>query len=88
MVLVIDGVVLWDLDYIDLGRIRMPSQTVPVTVKPLVFTDDPRHPADPHRHGGHEHDHDHEREHDHDHHHGHAHDHPHGPKQGGTRRNK
>ena len=52
MVLVIDGVVLWDLDYIDLGRIRMPSQTVPVTVKSLVFTDDPRHPADPHRHGG------------------------------------
>ena len=48
MVLVIDGVVLWDLDYIDLGRIRMPSQTMPVIVKSLVFTDDPRHPADPH----------------------------------------
>jgi len=28
-ILVIDGVVLWDFDYIDLGRIRMPSQTVP-----------------------------------------------------------
>jgi ethanolamine utilization protein EutA len=41
-VLVIDGVVLWDFDYIDLGRIRMPSQTVPVTVKSLVFGEDPR----------------------------------------------
>ena len=46
----IDGIVLWDLDYIDLGRIRWPSQTVPVTVKSLVFSDDPRHPADPHLH--------------------------------------
>jgi ethanolamine utilization protein EutA len=75
--LVIDGVVLWDLDYIDLGRIRMPSQTVPVTVKSLVFTDDPRHPADPHLHGGHHHDHDHENHHhdDHDHDHGHGHTH-------------
>jgi ethanolamine utilization protein EutA len=42
--LVIDGVVLWDFDYIDLGRIRMPSQTVPVTVKSLVFSEDPRQP--------------------------------------------
>jgi ethanolamine utilization protein EutA len=41
-ILVIDGVVLWDFDYIDLGRIRMPSQTVPVTVKSLVFNEDPR----------------------------------------------
>jgi ethanolamine utilization protein EutA len=41
-ILVIDGVVLWDFDYIDLGRIRMPSQTVPVTVKSLVFSEDPR----------------------------------------------
>ena len=98
--LVIDGVVLWDLDYIDLGRIRMPSQTVPVTVKSLVFTDDPRHPADPHTHAGdqhddeHEHDHHHDHDHGHDHNHGHTHDHehghdhPHGPKRGGTRRNK
>ena len=73
--LVIDGVVLWDLDYIDLGRIRMPSQTVPVTVKSLVFSDDPRHPADPHLHGGHHHDHAHDHRHGHDHHHGHDHDH-------------
>ena len=41
-ILVIDGVVLWDFDYIDLGRIRMPSRTVPVTVKSLVFSEDPR----------------------------------------------
>jgi ethanolamine utilization protein EutA len=81
--LVIDGIVLWDLDYIDLGRIRWPSQTVPVTVKSLVFSDDPRHPADPHLHGGHhEHDHEHGHHHDHEHHHehdhGYAHDHLHG----------
>ena len=43
-ILVIDGVTLWDFDYIDLGRIRMPSQTVPVTVKSLVFSEDPRDP--------------------------------------------
>ncbi len=42
--LVIDGVVLWDFDYIDLGRIRMPSYTVPVTIKSLVFNEDPRGP--------------------------------------------
>ena len=42
--LVIDGVVLWDFDYIDLGRIRMPSYTVPVTIKSLVFSEDPRGP--------------------------------------------
>jgi len=32
-VLVIDGIVLVDFDYIDLGKIRLPSHTVPVTVK-------------------------------------------------------
>jgi len=47
--LVIDGVVLWDFDYIDLGRIRMPSQTVPVTIKSLVFGEDPRDPRSSHR---------------------------------------
>jgi ethanolamine utilization protein EutA (predicted chaperonin) len=41
-VLVIDGVALRDFDYIDLGRIRMPSRTVPVTIKSLVFSQDPR----------------------------------------------
>ena len=40
--LVIDGIVLVDFDYIDLGRIRLPSHTVPVTVKSLVFNDLPR----------------------------------------------
>jgi ethanolamine utilization protein EutA len=50
-ILVIDGVTLWDFDYIDLGRIRMPSQTVPVTVKSLVFSEDPRGPRSrTHRH--------------------------------------
>jgi ethanolamine utilization protein EutA len=51
-VLVIDGVALRDFDYIDLGRIRVPSNTVPVTIKSLVFSHDPRVP---HRHA---HDHD------------------------------
>lgn len=41
-VLVIDGVTLWGFDFIDLGRIRVPSLTVPVTVKSLVFSEDPR----------------------------------------------
>jgi len=41
-VLVIDGIALRDFDYIDLGRIRMPSFTVPVTIKSLVFSQDPR----------------------------------------------
>jgi ethanolamine utilization protein EutA len=41
---VIDGVLLRDFDYIDLGRIRVPSLTVPVTIKSLVFNEDPRGP--------------------------------------------
>src|SRR5215471_12274625 len=56
-ILVIDGVVLMDFDYIDLGRIRMPSNTVPVTIKSLVFSEDPRGPR-PHQrlhHHGHGH---------------------------------
>ena len=36
-VLVIDGLVLRDFDFVDIGRIRMPSHTVPVTIKSLVF---------------------------------------------------
>jgi len=54
-VLVLDGISLRDFDYIDLGRIRMPSHTVPVTIKSLVFSQDPRVP---HAHG-------HERHHHH-----------------------
>ena len=41
-VLAIDGITLWGFDFIDLGRIRMPSHTVPVTIKSLVFSEDPR----------------------------------------------
>jgi ethanolamine utilization protein EutA len=67
-ILVIDGVVLWDFDYIDLGRIRMPSYTVPVTIKSLVFSEDPRGPRPRQRLHHHEHSH-----HDAHHHHGHRH---------------
>jgi ethanolamine utilization protein EutA len=70
-ILVIDGVVLMDFDYIDLGRIRMPSNTVPVTIKSLVFSEDPRGPRP--RQRLHHHDHEHEHEHGHPHHHGHDH---------------
>ena len=67
-ILVIDGVTLQDFDYIDLGRIRLPSQTVPVTIKSLVFSEDPRAPhVHPHLH--HDHHHEHPHEHGHDHHH-------------------
>jgi ethanolamine utilization protein EutA len=65
-VLVIDGVSLWDFDYVDLGRVRMPSYTVPVTIKSLVFSEDPR---------GQRHDHDPGHGHDHSHGHGHHHHH-------------
>ncbi len=41
-ILVIDGLALWDFDYVDLGRLRLPSNTVPVTIKSLVFRDAPR----------------------------------------------
>ena len=79
-VLVIDGITLWGFDFVDLGRIRMPSMTVPVTIKSLVFSQDPRShgksdPASWHRHGAgplHSHE-----DHDHDHGHGHAHPHAH-----------
>jgi ethanolamine utilization protein EutA len=76
-VLVIDGVVLWDFDYIDLGKVRLPSRTVPVTIKSLVFSDDPRTGQRLDHHHGHGHSHGHG--HDHQHHHGdHHHDHGHG----------
>ncbi len=79
-ILAIDGVVLRDFDYIDLGKIRMPSYTVPVTIKSLVFSEDPRSGRPQqrihhHEHGHHHHDHGHE--HDHGHGHGHGHDHHH-----------
>jgi ethanolamine utilization protein EutA len=66
-ILVIDGMTLWDFDYIDLGRIRLPSRTVPVTIKSLVFSEDPRAPHGQHHLHGHDHDHHHR----HGNHHGH-----------------
>ena len=75
-VLVLDGVSLWDFDYVDLGRVRMPSFTVPVTIKSLVFSEDPRRP---HRHvHPHQHHHHHHEHHSDGHHHDHGHHHPHG----------
>jgi ethanolamine utilization protein EutA len=73
-ILAIDGVMLRDFDYIDLGRIRMPSYTVPVTIKSLVFSEGPQS-GRPHQRI-HHHDHDHAHDHSHDHSHGH-HDHDH-----------
>jgi ethanolamine utilization protein EutA len=35
--MVLDGLRLHDFDYVDLGRLRQPSNTVPVTIKSLVF---------------------------------------------------
>ncbi len=79
-VLVIDGVTLWGFDFIDLGRIRMPSRTVPVTIKSLVFSEDPRAhgKSDPAHAPGHRHEHDHNHAHSHDHGHSHSHGHDHG----------
>jgi ethanolamine utilization protein EutA (predicted chaperonin) len=84
-ILAIDGVELRDFDYIDLGRIRMPSYTVPVTIKSLLFSEDPRRGRPHQRIHHHEHGHDHHHDHDHaqghhhgdDHHHSHDHDHHH-----------
>jgi ethanolamine utilization protein EutA len=44
--LVIDGLSLRDFDYVDIGRVRFPSNTVPVTIKSLVFGSSVN-PADP-----------------------------------------
>lgn len=82
-ILVIDGVMLMDFDYIDLGKVRIPSYTVPVTIKSLVFSEDPRGPRAKeiihHRAEGeddaHAHSHGHSHGHGHHHHHGHAHEH-------------
>ena len=65
-ILAIDGVVLMDFDYIDLGRVRVPSYTVPVTIKSLVFSDDPKRTRERIHH--------HDRDHPHDHNHPHPHD--------------
>src|SRR5262249_19332857 len=78
-ILAIDGVILRDFDYIDLGRIRMPSYTVPVTIKSLLFSEDPQRGRPPQRiHHRDDHDHAHGHSHDHGHgHHHHGHDHKH-----------
>ncbi|MFN4128742.1 MAG: ethanolamine ammonia-lyase reactivating factor EutA, partial [Paracoccaceae bacterium] len=84
--LVIDGITLRNFDFIDLGRIRLPSLTVPVTIKSLLFSESPdagaaqeriHFRAPPHRHrhdDGHSHHHPHDHVHDHTpgrhHHHG------------------
>jgi ethanolamine utilization protein EutA len=65
--LVIDGVQLRDFDYIDLGRIRLPSGTVPVTIKSLLFQDEAGGARARQR----------IHHHDHDHHHGQGHHHHH-----------
>ena len=87
-ILVIDGVVLMDFDYIDLGRIRVPSNTVPVTIKSLVFSEDPRGPRPPerlhHRDQGHPHDHKHSHAHAHRHHGDDHHGHDHGEQRHGA----
>jgi ethanolamine utilization protein EutA len=74
---------LMDFDYIDLGKVRIPSYTVPVTIKSLVFNEDPRGPRAKeiihHREqedgpGAHSHGHHHHHDgHDHAHAHGHSH---------------
>jgi ethanolamine utilization protein EutA len=78
-ILAIDGLVLRDFDYIDLGRIRMPSFTVPVTIKSLLFSEDPRRGRPHQRIHHHDHDDAHRHGHHHDHgghgHHHHHHDH-------------
>jgi len=71
-ILCIDGVMLMDFDYIDLGRVRVPSYTVPVTIKSLVFSDDLHRTRERIHHHDHHHDHGHGH-----HHHGHGHHHHH-----------
>jgi len=79
--MVIDGVILRDFDYIDLGKIRLPSYTVPVTIKSLVFSDDPRGRRRLERIHHHDHDgHGHHHHHGDGHSHGHSHDRPAGAK--------
>ncbi len=95
---ILDGLSLRDFDYIDLGKIRLPSFTVPVTVKSLLFQDDPRGPRRQERisfaptaHGhDHSHHHHHDHEHGHDHRHGrhHHHAHPHTHAKSGETQDK
>ena len=78
-ILAVDGVELRDFDYIDLGRVRLPSGTVPVTIKSLLFRDSADERVHHHKsdHDHEHHDHDDHHHHDHHHHHpGHSHTHP------------
>jgi ethanolamine utilization protein EutA len=78
--LAIDGVQLRDFDYIDLGKIRLPSGTVPVTIKSLLFQEEAGGARPRQRIHHHDHDHNHDHDHHHDHGHGHHHHHHHGKK--------
>lgn len=40
--LIVDGVNLANFDFIDFGSIKLPSNTVPITIKSLLFSKDPR----------------------------------------------
>jgi ethanolamine utilization protein EutA len=73
--LIIDGMQLRDFDFIDLGKIRLPSRTVPVTIKSLIFSEDPRTAAPRHRIQHHEHGHPAAHAHRHEHPHNHSHHH-------------
>jgi ethanolamine utilization protein EutA len=44
--LILDGIELRDFDFVDLGRLRQPSNTVPVTIKSLVFSIEPAVPLE------------------------------------------
>jgi ethanolamine utilization protein EutA len=44
--LIVDGVELAEFDYIDFGKLREPSHTVPITIKSLLFSKDPRNIAE------------------------------------------
>lgn len=77
--MVIDGITLRTFDYIDLGRIRLPSLTVPVTIKSLLFAEGTTAPGREERihfraSPGHDH---HHHAHGHDHHHHHPQEHGH-----------
>jgi ethanolamine utilization protein EutA len=74
-ILVIDGVMLTDFDFIDLGRLRLPSYTVPVTIKSLIFRDGLHGSGAPERihHQAHHHHHHGADAHHHHHHGGHHH---------------
>ncbi len=40
--LIVDGIVPSAFDYVDFGRLKQPSNTIPVTIKSLLFDRDPR----------------------------------------------